>query len=311
MDNIKIAKICGLCGGCKSAINTALSAKQKHKNLTIYKEIVHNKTVNNLLKEQGINITDNLTTIDNDTTVVLRAHGEPLQTYAYLKNNNINFIDCTCNNVAQIHNQVLKFSTMGYTILLIGKHGEDRANMHPEVVGTIGWSYSPVLIIENEADLPLVSASQATNFYLACQTTFNQNKADQLITKINEICKGKNAELIVDKTICNAQQQINKSSIELAQECDIVLVVGGKNSSNTQELYKNLLSHTNAIFIEDISTWKQELDKRLIALTPELKIGITAGASTLKEELFELKNSIHQYLSKRYPAYTTDKNKSY
>lgn len=296
MENIKIADNCGLCAGCKRAINAAINAQNKYNNVVVFKDLVHNPSVKMLLQQKGIKIAQKLSELSEADTVILRAHGEPLQTYTYLTNHGIKYIDCTCPNVAQIHKKVSEFSLLGYNIVIIGKHGNSANEMHPEVAGTIGWSTTPVLVIESEADLDKIRGSKASKMYFVCQTTFNESVADKLIEQTQLICNQKQIELVVDKTICKAQHNINLSAQKLAKNSDVMIVVGGKNSSNTQELFASVSKITTVIFLEDITKWKQEFDKLNIALTPNLKIGLTAGASTLKEELVELKNLIAKHI---------------
>ena len=101
-----------------------------------------------------------------------------------------------------------------------------------------------------------------------------------------------NNQIEINKSICLAQKQINLSSQKLAKESDLMIVVGGKNSSNSVELFKNVSYYCPSIFIEDINTYKTELKNNNITINKNTHIGITAGASTLKEELIELKNLI-------------------
>ena len=126
--------------------------------------------------------------------------------------------------------------------------------------------------------------------------TFNLKKADKLIEKIKAITKENNNQLVVNKSICNAQKQINISSAELAKNSDVMIVVGGKNSSNSIELFNNVSSICPSIFIEDINNWKTAIEQANIKLSTDTRIGITAGASTNKEELFELKQKIENHL---------------
>lgn len=297
MENVKIADICGLCAGCKNAIDTATKLSQT-KNVTLFKEIVHNKNVNQKLCNLGISIIDNLEQLQAGSHLVLRAHGEPPATYEFLEANNINYSDCTCNNVKKIHEQVLHFSEQGYKIVIIGKYGKQNNKLHPEVFGTIGWCQNEPILIEDEEDVFKLDKFQKDKFYLICQTTFNENKADELINKITKICSKTNSKLIVNKSICFAQKSINISSINLAKTCDIMIVVGGKNSSNSLELFYNVNNHTPSIFIEDITTWKDELTKQKLIYNNKTKFGITAGASTLKEELTKLKQLIANELKR-------------
>ena len=114
-------------------------------------------------------------------------------------------------------------------------------------------------------------------------------KADILINDISNICDENHHELIVNKSICMAQKQINLFSVKLAEECDLMIVVGGKNSSNSLELFNNVKNYTNAIFIENINDYESALAQNNISLSKNMKIGLTAGASTMKSELEELK----------------------
>lgn len=282
---VTIAKVCGLCAGCKRAILTAKEELEKGKSVTIFKEIVHNPTVNSMLKNAGVKFEEDINKLNKDGVVIIRAHGEPPKTYKYLKDNKIRFRDCTCFNVEDIHKNVENFSNRGYTIAMLGKHN------HPEVVATMGWANDDAIIIESEEDL--VKLNNINNkIYLVCQTTFNVEKAEKLIDEISDLTKRKNIELIVNKSICSVNKLINESSKELAKNSDVMIVVGGKNSSNTNELYLNLLKLCSTIFIEDIHTYKHELERNNIVLKTSSRIGLTAGASTMTEELEELRQLI-------------------
>lgn len=293
MENIKISKVCGLCGGCLRAINTTKEELSKGNSVTIFKEIVHNTNVNKSLIELGASIKEDITSLDNSSIVIIRAHGEPRQTYTYLKDNGIEYRDCTCPNVAAIHNMVVKYSNLGYKIILLGKY---KQKVHPEVAGTIGWCNTECVLVETEQDLTKLDSIHNDKFYLVCQTTFNMQKADILIDKISDILKQNNCELIINKSICSAQKLINLHSVELAKESDIMIVVGGKHSSNSIELYNNVSKICPSIFVEDISNYLLELAANNIAITPTTKVGLTAGASTMKEELFLLKEQIEKDL---------------
>ena len=298
MTTIKISNVCGLCAGCKTAISTAKHLSTTNKTV-LFKEIVHNKTANQMLSNLGIKTIDNLKFASRDEVIVLRAHGEPPETYNHLNSHHIPFVDCTCPNVTKIHEQVCKFSKDGYKIIILGKYGKTNGKIHPEVFGTIGWCASDPILIEDEEDLFKLNNYQNKKLYLVCQTTFNAQKADKLIEKISHLSTNNNCALVVNKSICNAQKAINLASVKLAQSSDIMIIVGGKNSSNSIELFNNIKTYTPSIFIEDIHDWKNELINQNIPFSNDTKFGITAGASTLKEELLELKKLIELELSKK------------
>ena len=295
MENIKISTVCGLCGGCLRAINTTKEELNKGNSVTIFKEIVHNKNVNNSLAMLGAKTEDDITKLSPDNIAIIRAHGEPPQTFEYLRDKGIEYRDCTCPNVSAIHNKVQEYSNLGYKIILLGKH---KTKMHPEVLGTVGWCNTDCVLVEDEEDISKLQSYHNDKFYLVCQTTFNMQKADLYIDKINEILTQNNCEIVVNKSICSAQKLINQHSVELAKQSDIMIVVGGKNSSNSIELYKNMSSICPSIFIENIFDYTLALKEAGLNISKSTKIGLTAGASTLKEELVELKDLIEKDIQK-------------
>lgn len=292
MEKVKIAEVCGLCAGCQNAIRTAEQKITTSEQVVLFKEIVHNPHVNDYLINLGIKTIDNLNELSPDYHVILRAHGEPIETYDYLNSNGISFSDCTCVNVKKIHELVSNYSNMGYTIIIIGKYGKTNGKPHPETTGTIGWCKTQPILIEDVFDIEKIENSHANKFYLVCQTTFNEALADEIINQTTNLCRNKNKEIVVNKSICGAQKRINEFSVNLAKNSDLMIVVGGKNSSNTKELYNNVKQYSPSIFIEDISSWQSAIEEIGFKLTKDTKVGLTAGASTQKEELFELKELI-------------------
>ncbi len=300
--SVKIAEVCGLCAGCMYAITQAQNHAATKSSVTLFKEIVHNKNVNNLLKSQGVNFCEDLTSLPKNSTIILRAHGEPKQTIEYLVENGYNFVDCTCINVKKIHEQVALNSELGKTIIIVGKYGKTSGKVHPEIEGTIGWCKTAPVLIEDEDDINKLNGISNTQFYLVCQTTFNIEKADKIIAEISKVTQQKslNNTLEINKSICMAQRAINVSSKILAENCNIMIVVGGKNSSNSIELARSLSKITKTIFIEDITQIFSELEHENIKLSPNIKIGLTAGASTLKSELETLKTMLEDKLKELY-----------
>ena len=293
MDNIKISQVCGLCAGCHYAINTTIDELNKGNSVTIFKEIVHNKNVNNYLSSLGAKCVDSFENLSKDDIIIIRAHGEPPETYNLLDLEGFKYKDCTCHNVKAIHNLVKEHCDNGYKVIIIGKY---KKAIHPEVLGTMGWAKNKAILIESEEDIDKLNEFKNDKFYLACQTTFNMEKADMLIDKIKTITTLNNCELIVNKSICSAQKIINEYSKNLAKESDIMIVIGGAKSSNSLELYNNVNKVCPSIFIEDIHSYKLALQQQNLEITPSTKVGITAGASTMKSELNELKKLIEDDL---------------
>lgn len=294
MENIKIAQVCGLCAGCKRAIDTTVKEIENGNNVTIFKEIVHNKNVNAYLESIGAKCKDDIKNLNSEELVIIRAHGEPPETYEYFLANQIEFRDCTCPNVKAIHDLVKEYSEKGYKIIIIGKH---KKAMHPEVFGTFGWSNNDAVLVESLEDLESLKKFKNEKFYLVCQTTFNMKKTDELIDEIQKLIDENACEIVINKSLCSAQKTINEFSAKLAENSDIMIVVGGANSSNSLELFKNVSTYCKSIFIEDINSYKEALEDAGFKISKDTRVGITAGASTRKEELYQLKQLIEYDLN--------------
>ncbi len=310
MENIVISKICGLCAGCKAAINSAKQTLESHSHVSLFKEIVHNESVNSSLAKIGIKIKNELSDFEEGEVAILRAHGEPKSTYEYLDSHGIAYVDSTCVNVKKIHEQVLSYESLGYKIIIIGKYGKLSGKVHPEILGTIGWCNLSPILIEDEEDISKLKPFKNEKFYLVCQTTFNIKKAEAFVEKITQICNQNNCELVINLSICGAQKMINTSSIELAKISDVMIVVGSKKSSNTTELYNNLSKQIKTLFLEDISKWREILKENNIVLSPKLRVGLTAGASTDKEELYTLKNEMENEILEKILSININKHSS-
>ncbi len=292
MTEILVSEICGLCYGSNRAITQTFNELNKGKNLVLFKEILHNKTVKDYLEKNGAKTKENLQELTKNDFVIVRAHGEPKTVFEYLEKNNIEYLDCTCPNVKAINLLVEKKQNEGYKIIIIGKHGFDGKPMHPEVVGTAGWCEKPIFI-EDESEIENLDTS-FSKYFLVVQTTFSKDKAEDFITKIENKMKAQNKEFLYKNTICLSQKNINTSSVELAKKVELMFVIGGKNSSNTKELFLNVSNYTKAYKIENpeevFSIPKDELK---LAKT----IGITAGASTMMEDILKTKENLNKILN--------------
>lgn len=286
-EKIHIADICGLCHGSLSAVNKTIELSKKEKNVTLYKEILHNKNVIDLLKKNGTTTKNNLNELTKDDYVIIRAHGEPYNTFQYLKNKNIKYLDCTCPNVKAINLLVKKKSEEGFKIIIVGKHGFSTKKMHPEVEGIAGWCIDNPIFIEDESEINNIDMS-CEKYFLVMQTTFSSFKAINFTEKISKIMADNKKVFEYRNTLCNGQKNINNSAILLAEKVDVMLVMGNYNSSNSVELYNNISKIKKTYFIENKDETLKLIKNNLI--TKDQKIGITAGASTLKEDIIELKN---------------------
>lgn len=293
---IYIPKHYGTCNGAQKALDLVYQLyereikKNKPKRIVIYKEILHNNRVIEDLKDKNIMCVDKLTDVNKDDIVVIRAHGEGKNTYDYFENKKIEYYDATCPNVLHIHDIIKEKYYQNYDIIIVGKKNKD-GSFHPEVEGSNGWCQNNAKIISNLEDINNLNI-KSDNVLIICQTTYNEDLTKIIVKKIKEKFKNKNIEFV--NSICNAQKLIQKSALEIAKKCDYMIVIGGKNSSNTNELYKVCESICNSVKVSNLT----ELYEWLISIDIDYNtnIGITGGASTPKTEINEYKQLIEFYL---------------
>ena len=269
-------KVYGTCFGALRAIKLAYSLKKEHndKNIYIYKEILHNTYVINELEKDNIKTIDNLDNLTKDDIIIIRAHGEPKSVFDYLDQKGITYYDATCINVSKIHEIVKDKYKKGYKIIIIGKKN------HPEVIGTNGWCHNNAILIEDENDYSLLNKDD--NYYVVCQTTISSNKVNDVIKYLDE----NGYKYTFNNTICNQQELIQKSSMDLASDMDYMFVIGGKNSSNTKELFNKCSTVCkNTYFFSELDEFKEFI--KSLKYDSNTKIGFTGGASTMKEQIFE------------------------
>ena len=284
--DVYVSPICGLCYGSTTAVNKTKEVLKTNKNVVLYKEILHNKNVLNELEKSGAKQKETLSELEKNDYVIIRGHGEPLSTFKYLEENNISYLDCTCPNVKNINLLVKEKSELGYKIILIGKYGFNNKAMHPEVFATIGWCKDRPILIEDESEINSIDLSYE-KYYLVVQTTFSRDKSEKYINLIEHLMKKNNKHFEYRNTICNAQKNINKAAENLAKDMDVMIVIGGKHSSNSKELYNNISTIKETYFIENP---EEVLDLIKIFIEKKhQKIGITAGASTMKEDVLKIK----------------------
>ncbi len=277
-------KVYGTCAGANKAIEAAYKLKKenKDKNIYIYKEILHNPYIINELLKDNIKCIDDLTILVKNDILIIRAHGEPKETYDYLDSHNIEYYDATCTNVLKVHNIAIDKQENGYKILIVGK------KTHPEVIGTNGWINNNGIIIENEEDYKELNNND--KYFIVCQTTVSHKKLQNLLNYMNE----NNISYEIENTICNAQKLIQTSSVALAEQMDIMFVIGGKESSNTKELFNLCNEVTKTYYFSDIKDFFNFIKKEKYNLNT--KIGFTGGASTPKEQIKEYANLLEFFI---------------
>lgn len=275
---ILLGKTAGFCGGVSRAVKNSEKDLEKYKKVYCLGELVHNKEVIEDLEKKGLKIINDIS--EGKDRVIIRAHGVEKSVYEKAKEMNIELLDYTCTKVLLIHDLVEEYAKNGYYIVLIGEYE------HPEVIGTYSFCGEYKSKINKVEDVPelinKIKKSNKNKILVVAQTTFNGLKFDEIVEKIRESID-ENVKLEVNKTICNATMLRQNETIELSKKVDLMIIIGGKNSSNTNKLYDISKRYVeNAIIVE---TYK-EIDKEYVKTFE--KIGIMAGASTPKSSIDEV-----------------------
>ena len=263
------AKSAGFCFGVKRAVDTVYELSGSDKKIYTYGPIIHNESVVNDLKSKGVGIVndlDELKGLDPDgTVIVIRSHGVSEDVYGKIRECGFEIVDTTCPFVKRIHDAVLEASEEGDEILILGSAD------HPEVQGIMGWCHGPVRIIESIDDAEAYRPLTDRRITLVSQTTFNHKKFEDIV----EILISKEYNVNVMNTICNATLTRQNEAEDLASRADVMIVIGGKHSSNTRKLYDICAARCeHTYFIETLDDLNLEVPKSVRL------VGITAGAST-------------------------------
>ena len=273
-----LAKTAGFCFGVKRAVDTVYEQTGKG-NVYTYGPIIHNEEVVKDLESKGVGIIDNeeeLQALD-EGTVVIRSHGVDRHIYYIINEKKLELVDATCPFVKKIHNIVDKDSREGKQIVIIG------SKKHPEVQGICGWCNNKPIVLESVEDAQNYTNETGADISIVSQTTFNHNN----FNKIVEIFDKKGYNVSVYNTICNATAQRQKEAADIAAQVDAMIVIGGKNSSNTQKLYDiSKKECANTYYIQTLD------DLDLATLKSVDRVGITAGASTPHHIIKEVHGSM-------------------
>ena len=264
MSNIRVAESAGFGFGVKRAIEMAYEAIGVEPNLYSYGQLIHNKTVTDDLASKGLEIVESLDGL-TEGTLLIRSHGVGKALYDEAEAKGLKILDGTCPFVKKIHNIVHDKLAEGMGIIIVGD------GTHPEVIGINGWCENAAVILEDEEAAKTKEIPEKEKYAVVVQTTFRQAKLD----KILEILQDRGVNMEVHNTICSATEKRQTEAEELSKTVDKMIVIGGKNSSNTQKLVEICAKNCgNTVHIETIC------DLVLNNFGKDDKIGITAGAST-------------------------------
>ena len=277
---IVVGKTAGFCYGVKRAVEGATNeAKNKKEDIYCLGELVHNKQVMNNLQNLGIKCIEKIE--ESNGITIIRAHGVPKEVYDIAKNKNLKIKDYTCPNVLKIHEIVEKFNKRGYFIFLLGSKN------HPENIGTLSYCDN-YYVIEDENDLPnAIKAFKNTSnnkLLLIAQTTYSLEKFDKIKQMLEKHIET-DINFVIKNTICKATELRQKETEEISKKVKNMIIIGGKNSSNTKKLYEiSKKNCKNSVLIETVNDLK--------TMPKAEKIGIMAGASTPNESIQEVINFI-------------------
>ncbi|MBR5614838.1 MAG: 4-hydroxy-3-methylbut-2-enyl diphosphate reductase [Clostridia bacterium] len=276
---IKIAEKAGFCFGVDRAVKIAYETAQSCKNsIYTYGMLIHNHDVTSELETLGVKCAESISDIPDGSVVIIRAHGISEAEYLKLEEKNTEIIDATCPFVKRIHKIVKEEHEKGRQIVIAGDEN------HPEVKGIDGWCKNSALIAKNAQECEkFLHLKPETPVSIVAQTTLRHENAK----KIEEILKKYFTNVNFFDTICSATEERQKAAEKLAKESDLILVLGGSNSSNTEKLFEICREHCK-------DSYKIENSKELDGLAHLFKknikkVGITAGASTPDKVIKEAK----------------------
>jgi (E)-4-hydroxy-3-methyl-but-2-enyl pyrophosphate reductase len=268
VEQVLIARRTGFCYGVREAIDYARLSAAEGKPTHTLGQVVHNEGVIRQLEDQGIRTVDSLDEVDSGAAVVIRAHGVTPEVMARAQEKGLEVIDGTCTWVLQEHRELARLVDEGYVIVLLG------TPKHPEVVGMLGFA-PDAIVVDEEEDWQQIPRTK--RMALISQSTQPPWKFEKLAAFLVGRCH----ELKVVNTVCPVTIRRQQDTLDLAEQVDLMVVVGGRNSANTKELTRLCqIAGKPAIQIEGA---RDLVDGA--AFDGARIVGVTGGTSTPIEDL--------------------------
>jgi 4-hydroxy-3-methylbut-2-en-1-yl diphosphate reductase len=266
-DKLLLAAPRGYCAGVDRAVQTVEHALDLYgAPVYVRKEIVHNKHVVEKLRERGAIFVDQETEVPEGATVVFSAHGVAPSVHRNAERRRLHAIDATCPLVTKVHVEAKKFAAEGYTIVLIGHAG------HEEVEGTMGEAPDSIVLIETEEEVDELDVPDPDRVAYISQTTLSVDETRNIINRL----RARFPSIVGPRTddICYATTNRQAAVKRMAAECDLVLVIGSQNSSNSKRLVEVARDYGAEAHLIDHEGQVQEewLDRKRV-------VGISSGAS--------------------------------
>ncbi len=282
---VHVAESAGFCFGVKRAVDAVYELLEQGKSVCTLGPIIHNPQMVEELSRRGVRIVSDASEVPPDATLVIRSHGVPESVYATLKNANIPYHDATCPFVAKIHRIAAEQSEAGKTVLIAG----DAA--HPEVMGIRGHCRGASYVFSTEQELlELIKqdcVSPEEPVILVAQTTFHTD----IWKKCSEIAKKHYTNLQIFDTICNATARRQAEAVALSQQSDVMVIVGGRQSSNTAKLRDVCQPHCRTVLIETAAELSAD------QFSGAQVVGLTAGASTPADIIKEVLSTMSEIVN--------------
>lgn len=298
------AKTAGFCYGVRRAVELAERTAAEGRPCYMLGSIIHNAHVVEELERRGMGCISSPEEAPEGSTVLIRSHGETREAVARLAERGVQVVDATCPNVAHIHKIVSQASESGRIPVIVGK------KTHPEVVATASWC-SGAIVVETAEELEkwIINEEKGRNLpiTLVCQTTASKENWKKSVEIAKKLCT--NAQIF--DTICNATYHRQAEAVSLAEQCDVMVVIGDHQSSNTRHLAELCSAQCGRVVWVERA---EELPGNLLA--DAKRVAITAGASTpgwiikevknkMSEEIMEIEESFAELLEKSIKTLNT------
>ncbi len=271
VERLLLAAPRGYCAGVDRAVQTVERALELHgAPVYVRKEIVHNKHVVDQLRARGAIFVEEETDVPEGAVTVFSAHGVAPSVHANAAARGLRTIDATCPLVTKVHVEAKRFASEGYTIVLIGHGG------HEEVEGTMGEAPQHIVLVETEEDVRALEVADPERVAYISQTTLSVDETQTIIDRLRE----RFPAIVGPRTddICYATTNRQAAVKQMADHCDLVLVIGSRNSSNSQRLVEVARDYGTESHLID-----NELEVREEWLTDKRVVGVSSGASAPEE----------------------------
>ena len=279
---VTLAETAGFCFGVNRAIELVNSLLDEGKKVCTLGPIIHNEQVVQQLADRGVVIAENPGDVPPDHVLVIRSHGVPLPIYNELKQKQLVIQDATCPFVSKIHSIVTNASEKGDIILIAGN------SEHPEVLGIKSRCSNAAYTFRDDTELLELLKKypelKENSVSVVAQTTFNT----EIWKKCLEIFKKDCTNATLFDTICSATQSRQQKAAELSEKCDLMIVIGGTNSSNTAKLFHICSDHCRSVLIQTAD------DLPVDDVKAAINIGVTAGASTPADIIKEVLSTMSE-----------------